>query len=247
MPFYGFGLITLLVQLACAAHVVRSGRSYLWIVPIIFLPWIGCAAYAIYAFASGASRNYAIRRLADDTPSITDPGTSYAQKKREMETVGSAQAKRVFAEECIKRGRFQDAVDLYESAAVGALAKDPALLHGLARAKLLAGDPAGSQTAFEAMRESDPAAFTNEARLDYARALVAQGKNDEAAREYEALVPVFPGEEARARYGLLLKKLGQNDKAQSLFQRIVADMKSAPGYVRRRQREWLNVAKRNLA
>jgi hypothetical protein len=247
MPFYGLGLVTLLIQLACAAHVVRSGRSYLWIVPIIFLPWIGCAAYAIYAFASSASRNYAIRRLSDDTPNITDPGTSYWQKKREMETVGSAQAKRVFAEECIKRGRFQDAVDLYQSAAVGALASDPALLHGLARAKLLAGDPAGSQAAFEALREADPASFTNDARLDFARALAAQGKNEEAAREYEALVPVYPGEEARARYGLLLKKLGQNEKAQSLFQRIIADMKSAPGYVRRRQREWLNVAKRNRA
>jgi hypothetical protein len=247
MPFYGLGLVTLLVQLACAAHVVRSGRSYLWIVPIIFLPWIGCAAYVIYALVSGATQNFAIRRLADDTPNITDPGTSYRQKKREVETVGSAQSKRVFAEECIKRGRFQDAVDLYEGAAVGTFAQDPALLHGLARAKLLAGDPAGSQAAFEALKAADPAAFTTEARLDYARALAAQGKNDEALREFEAVVPVFPGEEARARYGLLLKKLGQTEKAQSLFQRIVADMKLAPSYVRRRQREWVSVAKRNLA
>jgi hypothetical protein len=247
MPLYGFGLITLLIQLACAAHVVRSGRSYLWILPIVLLPWIGCAAYAIYAVVSGMTQNYAIRRLADDTPNITDPGTSYWQKKREMETVGSAQSKRVFAEECIKRGRFKDAVDLYESAAAGVLANDPALLHGLGRAKLLAGDPAGSQAAFEALRDSDPAAFTAEARLDYARALAAQGKTDEAAREYEALVPIFPGEEARARYGLLLKSMGQTEKAQTLFQRIVADMKMAPGYVRRRQREWLKVAKRNLA
>jgi hypothetical protein len=247
MPIYGFGLITLLAQFACAAHVVRSGRSYLWIVPIVFLPWIGIAAYVIYALASGATQNFAVRRFADDTPNITDPGTSYRQKKRDVEMVGSAQAKRVFAEECIKRGRFQDAVDLYESAAVGTFAQDPALLHGLARAKLLAGDPAGAQAAFEALREADPAAFTADARLDYARSLAAQGKNDEAVREYEALLPVYPGEEARARYGVLLKKIGQNEKARALFERVVADMKSAPGYVRRRQREWVSIAKRNLA
>jgi hypothetical protein len=247
MPFYGLGLITLLVQFACAAHVVRSGRSYLWIPPIMVLPWLGCAAYAIYALASGVSQNYAMRRFADDTPNITDPGTSYRQKKRDVETVGSAQAKRVFAEECIKRGRFQDAVDLYQGAAVGTFAADPALLHGLGRAKLLAGDPAGSQAAYEALKVADPAAFTHDARLDYARALAAQGKNDDAVREYEALVPVYPGEEARARYGVLLKNIGQAEKARALFERIVADMKASPRYVRRRQREWLNVARRNLA
>src|SRR5581483_2091810 len=118
--------------MACAAHVIRSGRSYLWIVPIIFLPWIGIAAYAIYAIGSGAMQHASVRRLADDIPNMTDPGTSYRKKKRDVEMVGSAQARRVFAEECIKRGQFRDAVELYESAAQGAFANDPALLHGLA-------------------------------------------------------------------------------------------------------------------
>lgn len=246
MPLYGFGLITLVAQLACAAHIVRSGRHYLWIVPVLLLPWLGIAAYVIYSLASGAAQNYAVRRFADDTPNITDPGTSYRQKKHDLELTGSAQAKRVFAEECIKRGRFQDAVDLYESAAQGTFAQDPALLHGLARAKLLVGDGAGSEAAFNALREADPRAFTQDAHLDYARALALQGKNDRAAAEYEKLVNVYPGEEARCRYAVLLDKMGQHEKAQSLFRAIVAAVKNSPSYVRRRQREWLRIAQQNL-
>lgn len=244
--FYGFGLITLLAQIACAVHIIRSGQHYLWIVPVLLLPWVGIGAYVIYVFASGAAQNYAVRRYADNMPNITDPGTSYRQKKRELEMVGSAQAKRVFAEECLKRGRFQDAVDLYQGAAQGTFAEDPALLHGLARAKLLAGDGAGSEAAFDALRAADPHAFTQDAHLDYARALALQGKNEQAAAEYEKLSRVYPGEEARCRYAVLLNEMGQREKAQSLFRAIVDAVKSSPSYVRRRQREWLKIAQQNL-
>ena len=217
-----------------------------FLVPVLLLPWMGIGAYVIYNFAAGAAQNYAVRRYADNMPNITDPGTSYRQKKRELETVGSVQAKRVFAEECLKRGRFQDAVDLYESAAQGTFAEDTALLHGLARAKLLAGDGAGSESAFDALRAADPHAFTQDAHLDYARALALQGKNDQAAAEYEKLARVYPGEEARCRYAVLLNEMGQREKAQSLFRAIVEAVKSSPSYVRRRQREWLKIAQQNL-
>jgi hypothetical protein len=246
MSLYGFGFITLIAQLACAAHIVRSGRHYLWIVPVLLLPWIGIGAYVIYSLAAGAAQNYAVRRFADDTPNITDPGTSYRQKKRDMELSGSAQAKRVFAEECIKRGRFQDAVDLYASAAQGQFATDPALLHGLARARLLVGDGAGSEAAFDALKAADPHAFTPDAQLDYARALALQGKNDQAAAEYEKLSRTYPGEEARTRYAVLLETMGQHDKAQALFRAVIDAVKSSPSYVRRNQREWVKIAKQNL-
>jgi hypothetical protein len=247
MPFYGFGILTFLVQLGCAAHVVRSGRSWVWILPIVFLPWIGCGAYLLFAVLPDAARAARpVRRIADDVANIADPGTSYSRKKRDMETIGSAQSKRVFAEECIKRGRYQEAVDLYASAMGGALAEDPALLHGLARARLLAGDGAGAQGAFESLRDVSATDFTADARLDYARALELQGKTAEARAQYEFLLPLYPGEEARCRYALLLLQLGDRERADGLFREIVDSMRGAPGYYRRRQREWVNLAKRNL-
>jgi len=246
MSFYGLSILTVLVQLGCAAHVVRTDRSWLWIVPIMLLPWIGCLAYVLFAVVPDAvGGGGAIRRVTDDVVGIADPGTSYSRKKRDMETIGSAQSKRVFAEECIKRGRYQDAVDLYTSAIGGALSEDPALLRGLGRAKLLAKDGAGAQTAFESLRDVSPADFTADAKLDYARALELQGKREEAAAQYKSLLPVFPGEEARCRYALLLLEMGAREEAKRLFQEILDSMRGAPGYYRRRQREWVNIAKRN--
>jgi hypothetical protein len=153
---YGF-ILTLLVQFAFAAHVIRSGRSYLWILAIILLPWVGCAAYLIFAVLPDAATSAPARKLADNVVNTVDPGRGYREKKRQVELVGSVQAKRELANECIKRGYFQDAIDLYQSALSGGFETDSALLHGLARAKLLAGDGAGAQAAYERLKAADPA------------------------------------------------------------------------------------------
>lgn len=247
MP-YGIGLLVLLIQLAFGAHVVRTGRSLLWLLPIIFVPLLGCAAYALFALLPEAMTSPVARRFADDVANFADPGRAYREKKREVEMVGSADAKRALAAECIKRGRFQDAVGLYESAMAGPLgAQDTALLNGLARARVLAGDGAGAQAAFEALKRADPVAFNADAELDYARALSLQGKNDEALHQYEKVLPKYPGEEARCRYALLLRELGQTGRARRVFREIVASVKGAPRYYRCRQREWVSIARKNLS
>jgi hypothetical protein len=244
---YGPYIFILLIQFAFAAHVIRSGRSYLWILPIMFVPLIGCIAYLLFAIVPDMARSSSARRLADDVVNTVDPGRGYREKKRQVEMVGSAQAKRELADECIRRGYFHDAIDLYERALGGGFENDPAMLHGLARAKLLAGDGAGAQAAYERLKAADPVAFSAEAELDYARALALQGKNDEAMLQYEKVLPKYPGEEARCRYALLLLKLGQKERAQRVFREIVESVRGAPSYYRSRQREWLKIARQNLS
>ena len=247
MP-YGIGtIVTLLIDIALTAHVVRTGRSYLWIFPILLFPPLGWIAYGVVVLLPEAVTSPGARRFADDVVNTVDPGRAYREKLRDVERVGSVDSKRALAEECIKRGRFQDAVELYQSAMSGPLGgQDTALLHGLARAKLLAGDGAGAQAGFEALKAADPAACNTDAELDYARALALQGKTAEALVQYEKVLPRYPGEEARCRYALLLLKLGQGERARRVFREIVDSVKGAPGYYKRRQREWVSIARRHL-
>src|SRR3982751_5780946 len=203
MSLYAPGILVLLIQLGFAAHVIRSGRSYIWILPIMFLPLVGCIAYLVIAILPDMPRSNTARRLADDMVNTVAPG-----------------------------GGFEN---------------DPAMLHGLARAKLLAADGAGAQASYERLKAADPVAFSAEAELDYARALALQGKNDEAVLQYEKVLPKYPGEEARCRYALLLLKLGQKERAQRVFREIVESVRGAPSYYRSRQREWLKIARQNLS
>ncbi|HEX2760935.1 MAG TPA: tetratricopeptide repeat protein, partial [Rhizomicrobium sp.] len=123
---------------------------------------------------------------------------------------------------------------------------DPALLKGLGRARMLSGEGAAAEALFVKLKTEDPAAFDADAELDYARALALQGKNDEAVAQYEIVVARYPGEEARARFGLLLESMGQTQRAQALFAEILASVKGAPGYYRSRQKEWTAIAKQRV-
>lgn len=246
MYFGGFGY--LLISLGFAYHCIRTGRPWWWLLVIGFLGPIGWGAYVIFAIIPDMFGSTSARRFADNVATMADPGRDYREKLREVERVGSADAKRALAEECIKRGLFQDAVDLYQGAMEGPIgAGDPVLLRGLGRAKLLAGDGQGAVDAFEKLKEMDRAAFDADTELDYARALALVGRTDDAVRQFEQVVPRYPGEEARCRFAVFLQQLGQHDRAQALFREIIDSVKHAPGYYRTRQREWYRIAKEQVA
>jgi len=246
---YGYGFVAILIDLAFAVHVIRSGRPWWWILVIAMVPPpFGWIAYVVLAILPDLFGSRAARSFADNVSNMADPGRGYREKLRQVERVGSAAAKKDLAEECIKRGLFQDAVELYQGAMQGAIGEnDPALMKGLARAKLLAGDGVGAVVAYEKLKAMDRAAFDSDTELDYARALQLMGRADDALRQFEAVVPRYPGEEARCRYALFLKQLGHKDRAEALFREIVDNVKHAPGYYRSRQREWYQIARQELS
>jgi hypothetical protein len=250
-----------IINLALVYHVFRTGRSPMWLAALGLLSLSGFvvgglailanfalwAAYVFFAILPDMWTSAPARRLADNVVNAADPGRGYREKQRQVVMVGSADAKRALAEECIKMGRFADAVELYESAMAGPLgAQDPTLLKGLARAKMLSGEGAAAEALFLQLKQVDPNATDADAELDYARALALQGKTDAAMKQYESVVPRYPGEEARCRFALLLLELGQAQRAQQLFREVLDSVKGAPSYYRRRQAEWVKIAKQNL-
>jgi hypothetical protein len=180
----GFGVV-FLIDLAFAWHIIRTGRSPIWIGVVGFLGPLGWIIYLAFGVLPDMFSSAPARRLADNVVNMADPGRNFREKQRQVATVGSADAKRALAEECIRMGRFADAVELYESAMSGPLGgSDPTLVKGLARAKMLSGDGAAAEALFLRLKDTDPAAFDADAELDYARALALHAKNYLAVRKY---------------------------------------------------------------
>jgi hypothetical protein len=249
-----------LVDIALAVHCIRNGHSVLWILAIGIVPFLGGMlglgplgilgvwfAYVIFAVVPDFAGSHGFRRFRGSLAQAADPGSAYREKKRQAELTGSVDAKRALAEESINRGFIAEAIALYESAMQGPLGgNDPALLKGLAHARLLAGEGAAAEDLFLKLKALDPAAIDADAELDYARSLALQGKNEAALRQYEMVAPRYPGEEARCRFALLLEEMGQRERAQALFREILASVKGAPSYYRSRQREWTRIAQQHL-
>ena len=235
-----------LLMIGCLIHAVVTQRYFPWLFIIFFLPVIGSLIYLAIEVVPGMVGSRTSSKLASGLRSAADPNRGFRQAKRAVEMTGSVDAKRALAEEHLARGRYADAIALYESALTGQFSEDPALLQGLARARFLAGDGAGAQSALDTLKKTNPSYMEADENLLYARALEAQGKNDEALAAYRKVVPVFPGEEARCRYAMLLQKLGHQGEARELFLEIVKSLDGAPRHYRRAQKEWGDIARAGL-
>jgi hypothetical protein len=219
---------------------VASFFSFLALIAI----WLGYLAFAV---VPDFLNSHGTRRFFDSVSRTADPGRDYREKKRQADLTGSVDAKRALAEESIKRGDYAEAIALYESAMQGPIGEsDPALLKGLARARMLAGEGAASEELYLKLKGLDPAAIDADTELDHARALVLQGKNEAAVRHYEQIATRYHGEEARLRFALLLEEMGQEARAQALFREILESVKGAPSYYRSRQKEWVRQARQHL-
>jgi len=244
--FGSLGLVGLGLLVVCVVHAIRTDRIFPWIYLLVFLPGVGSLIYIGMVVVPELVRGRGARQLTANVRALADPHAGLRRAHREAGLVGSVDAKRALAEEHFARGQYEDALSIYKDALQGQFANDTALLNGLARAQFMAGDPQGAQASLDQLQQADPGNFSEDAHLLYARALEAQGKEEQALSEYKKLVRYFAGQEARARYGLLLKKLGRDSEARPIFQEILSLSEGAPARYRRAQRQWIDIARQNV-
>jgi hypothetical protein len=234
-------------MVVCLIHAIKTGRTNPWLMVIVFLPLIGSLIYLFMELIPDMMTTRQAHSVKRGLQKVADPNREFRARKREVERVGSVDAKRGLAEEYMERGMYSEAVDLYRNALTGIHKDDPVLLYGLARSQLASGDGAGAQASLDALQAANPGFASNDAHLTYARALEAQGKYAEALDEYNALIRTFPGEEARCRCAQLLQLMGARDEAHAMFREVLKSLDGAPRHYRREQREWGEIAKKSLA
>jgi hypothetical protein len=240
------GLLVIALQVLCAVHVVRTGRPYFWIFIIVFVPLLGMLVYAIAEFVPDLMGRPAARRTASAAALALDPGRALREALRRVEIAPTAANRAALGEAYLQQGRLAEAEGEFRAALVGILATDPPIMLGLARVLYAKGDAVAAQAELEALRAANPDYQSADGHLLYARSLEAQEKTAAALAEYAALVAYYPGQEARCRYGLLLRRAGRDDEAKAHFQDICRAIELGPRHQYREQRAWYDIAKAEL-
>ena len=137
MRFYG---LILLAQIACLIHAGRTGRPYFWFMIILFVPGLGILAYLAVEVIPGLLRGRAAARLSQTVSAGLDPARRYREFARAVETVPSVANLRALADECVRLGHYDEAIDLYKSALTGMHETEPGAMLGLATAEFRKGD-----------------------------------------------------------------------------------------------------------
>jgi hypothetical protein len=237
---------TVIIQAIFIFHVFRSGRPYWWAFIILSFPLLGSVIYYLVEVFPNSREHRDVRRVGHKLARVLQPDAEMKRRIEDMEICGSVDNKAALAEECLARGFSHDAVRLYRSCLNGVHANDPVLIHGLVRACVENGAHEEALAHVRQLAELYPLYKPGEVRLLKARALEAKGDTHDALNEYESLVPVFTGLEARARYGLLLQQAGHTRQAQDVFNDLLAHAKRFK-ITLEAERDWIRLARQNVS
>lgn len=240
-------LLSIVLQLACCVHVIRTGRPMYWIFILLVFSYLAVLVYFIAEVVPDLRNGPEARRVMRKVSKKIDPEREKRDADRQFKLSDTQTNRRRLAEESLQTGDYAHATELYQGALKGLYETDPELMLGLAKAQFGLGQPQQTRETLDKLIAANPGFRSKDGHLLYARAVEASGDLPAALHEYESVVQGYPGEEARMRYGLLLVRSGDTGKAKEIFNEILTRSAASPKYYQREQREWIDAAKRELA
>ena len=237
-------ILSAILQIGCVIHVVRTGRPMYWIFLLFIGSYIAIAAYLLAEVLPGLGQSRTARRALRGAHDRIDPERHKREASRQLDVADTLDNRRKLAQESFNSGDYQQAAELYRSGLRGLYATDPELMLGLARCQFALNLNADARQTLDELIAANPDFRSNDGHLLYARCLEALGDIPGAIHEYEALVDGFTGEEARVRFGLLLKREGRAAQASEVFNKVLKRSRVAPKYYQREQHEWIDIASR---
>jgi hypothetical protein len=240
-------LVSVALQIACAVHVVRSGRQLYWIWILFIGSYLAVIVYLLVAVIPDLRNDPRSRHAATRVLHTIDPERRRRAIQQKLEIADTVDNRRALAEESMRLGDFANAAELYRSVLKGVYATDASFLLGLAQAQAGHEDFADARTTLDELFSTNPNFRHADAELLRARVLESDGDVDAALERYHTLATSYPGEEARYRYGALLKRRERFAEARTVFRDMLKRAKLAPRYYRKKESAWLDAAQRDLA
>ncbi|MCP4219289.1 MAG: tetratricopeptide repeat protein [bacterium] len=243
MPFLGTAIV--LVQIILAVHAGKRGHQN-WIYIILLVPGIGGAAYFFTHVLPELQGGGSVGETGETIVNTISPSRKLKKLLAQVEFSDTVENRHLLAKEYMRIGAYEEAIPVYESCLEGIFADEPYLIIELAGAYYQKGAFEKAKDQLLKIKENHPRDRYKEAFLLLAMTYESLYEPENATEEYEELVNIFPGEEARCRYALFLKKTGSEEEARDMFKEIIKAGEQSPGYYRRSQKKWLAVARQNL-
>lgn len=243
---YLFYILPIAIQVALVVHIVKTGRNFLWIWLVIFVPLIGSLAYFIVEILPQWMGSHTARRAASNLRRSLDPTRELRAAHKRLAMNDSVDSRRAVADRLLTRGEYDAAIEHYRAAMTGLYAHEPLLMLGVAKALFAKGEAGAARRMLDELIAHNPDFKSPEGHLLYARTLEAEGNHEKALSEYVALAKYYSGAEAMYRYAALLKRMGRVDAARKLFEELLNNAELAGNVFRKEQREWIEAARKEL-
>ena len=238
LPLIGLSLI---VSIALAVHVVRTGRELFWLWIILIFQPLGGLIYFLAIVLPELFRGPAAQRLERSARAALDPMREYRAAKQACEDTPTVRNQSRLAQAAAALGRHEEAERLYAEAAQGIHTDDPALLLGRADALLELGRGAEALAVLENLK-AEPEGHTPAATLAFGRAYEAVGRNEEAEAFLSNASERLPGFEGMGRYAAFLARTGRKDRAREMVADMDKRLTRLASQFRREGKHWRDLA-----
>jgi hypothetical protein len=236
----------LLFSILMAVHVVRSGQPYLWLWAILVLQPFGGLVYLAVVVAPELLGQPKAQRLGQSARRALDPGREYREAKAALEATPTVRNQSRLAAAAAALGRHEEAERLFAEAAHGVHADDPALLLGLANARLALGRPADALAALAHLGEDRVDERTPHSTLALGRAYDGVGRVEEAQAALREAAATVPGFEGQGYYAAFLARHGRREEARELIADMDRRLRTVTPQFRKEGRAWRDLAAQAL-
>jgi FimV-like protein len=238
---------TVLVQIVCVVHLIRTGRPNLWLWAIILLPIAGSAAYFVVEILPGLFQRREVRAVQAAAVRRLDPERELRAAREAVDVADTAATRTGLADALAEAGNWSEAVRHYREAVAKTPGKDRTARLKLARACLESGNSAEAKRLLEELPESASPSENDRAALLLARSLEELGETDRAIALYGELGERMPGAEAQCRHAALLIAGGRGAEAVPLLEETERRARRLDKMERRKESEMYDWAARTLA
>jgi len=244
LPLIGLSLI---LSIALAVHVVRTGRELFWLWIILIFQPLGGLVYFLAIVLPDLSRGPTAQRLERSARAALDPMREYREAKQACDDTPTVRNQSRLARAASALGRHEEAERLYAEAAHGIHAEDPALLLGRANALLELNRGTEALAVLDRLPRDDGDAHTPTAILALGRAYEAVGRTQEADAALREASERMPGFEGQARYAAFMARNGRKPEAQAAITEMDKRLTKLAAQFRKEGRHWRDLAAKALA
>ena len=246
MPLVFFAIIAL--QIACAIHCARTGRSGVWVMIIIFAPVLGSLAYVVMEVLPNSGVPQAAGKVRAKAAQKLDPDKPIRLAREALETVDTAANRVKLADALADRSLWDEAIRHYEQGELKAPGgNDRGIRLRLIRALFEAGRMKQARDMLEALEPSTVRSDNDRASLLLARMLEQEGETARALAHYADVGVRLPGAEAQCREAGLLLHLGRRAEAAAALAEVEKRAKRMDKGERAKHREMYEWAAETLA
>ena len=244
LPLIGLSLI---LSIALAVHVVRTGRELFWLWIILIFQPLGGLIYFLAIVLPELSRGQTAQRLERSARAAIDPMREYREAKQACEDTPTVRNQSRLAHAATALGRHEEAERLYAEAAHGIHAEDPALLLGRAHALLELDRGADALAVLERLPRDEGDSHSPAAVLALGRAYEAVGRSAEADAALREASERMPGFEGQGRYAAFMARNGRKAEAQTAVAEMDKRLTKLASQFRKEGRHWRDLAAKAIA